>query len=48
MAVLGRSRSGAPPDQILDPPLQFSNKNEDFRSKRTFKTFRLVDNTEKD
>ena len=21
MAVLGRSRSGAPPDQILDPPL---------------------------
>ena len=22
MAVLGRSRSGAPPDQILDPPLK--------------------------
>ena len=22
MAVLGRSRSGAPPDQMLDPPLQ--------------------------
>ena len=24
MAVLGRSRSGAPPDQILDPPLRLS------------------------
>ena len=23
MAVLGRSRSGPPPDQILDPPLQY-------------------------
>ena len=23
MAVLGRSRSGAPPDQILDPPLKY-------------------------
>ena len=22
MAVLGRSRSGPPPDQILDPPLR--------------------------
>ena len=24
MAVLGRSRSGPPPDQILDPPLRDS------------------------
>ena len=26
MAVLGRSRSGAPPDQILDPPLYLIHK----------------------
>ena len=26
MAVLGRSRSGAPPDQILDPPLKIHTK----------------------
>ena len=25
MAVLGQSRSGAPPDQILDPPLRAHN-----------------------
>ena len=25
MAVLGRSRSGAPPDQILDPPLYLND-----------------------
>ena len=27
MAVLGRSRSGAPPYQILDPPLKFVRIN---------------------
>ena len=29
MAVLGRSQSGAPPDQILDPPLGLYNERRD-------------------
>ena len=41
MAVLGRSRSGAPPDQILDPPLPIHKDNVQTETICIFKWIRI-------